>query len=90
MWHASVAIIGFIPPRVLPIHYQPARVLKPAKLVALDLIADVGEGETLRQRGPIALHARRKLSPAELATLDPAWCALPAIDIAGGGPEWRL
>lgn len=35
---------------------------------------------------PFAYHLRRELTDDEIAGLDPAWCALPAID-DGGTPE---
>ena len=52
------------------------------------LLGGVGTGETKRMRSEAVLHARRKLSDLELAQLDPAWCAIPAVDIAGDGIAW--
>lgn len=54
--------------------------------VAAGFLLDVGQ---LPEQGlfyPLAYHLRRCLSDNEMATLDPAWCALPALD-DGGTPE---
>ena len=38
--------------------------------------------KTTNEQAP-TLHLRRSLSTEEIAGLDPAWVALPAIDLAG-------
>jgi hypothetical protein len=45
-----------------------------------ELLSGVGTGEDHWQAGDAAYHLRRRLTDAELAWLDPAWLALPAID----------
>jgi hypothetical protein len=57
------------------------------KLV-IGLIAGVGTGETRREYNGAVVHARRRLADRELALLTPAWCAIPAIGIAGSGKPW--
>jgi hypothetical protein len=54
----------------------------------IHLLAGVGVGETRRDRSEHVLHARRRLAPRELELLTPAWCAIPAVGIAGGGVPW--
>jgi len=49
--------------------------------LAEHLIAGVGTGETYRHTKLVAMHARRALSPRELAELDPEWLAIPAVDM---------
>lgn len=86
MWHASVAILG----SVGPVPWSRARVTArhTAKAIAITLLDGVGEGDTRRDRSDLVLHARRKLNAAELAQLDPAWCAIEPFDIAGDGIPW--
>ena len=47
------------------------------------LLEGVGVGETFEKVGDQAVHVRRSLSDEEIAGLDPAWLARPAIDRAG-------
>jgi hypothetical protein len=54
-----------------------------ARGMAVALLRGVGQGEDYWKDGPHALHLRRRLGDAEIAGLDPAWLALPAIDEAG-------
>ena len=54
----------------------------------ISLLAGVGTGDTRRDRSEVVLHARRRLAEHELALLSPAWCALLAIDVAGGDMSW--
>jgi hypothetical protein len=56
--------------------------------VVIGLLSGVGCGATRRERSDVVLHARRRLSEQEIAALSPAWCALPAVGIAGGGIPW--
>lgn len=61
------------------------------RAVAIDLcrqeLAGVGEVPSLLEQLEVAIHYRRCLTEAEIATLTPEWCALPAIDEAGHGKE---
>ena len=59
-----------------------------AMRTALELIADVGSGEVRRVRSDLVLHARKRLSDAELAAQTCEWHAITAIDSAGGGIPW--
>lgn len=52
------------------------------------LLAGVGTGNTRRDRSEHVLHARRRLSDAEIALLSPEWCAIPAVANAGTGIPW--
>ncbi len=47
------------------------------------LLDGVGSGQMFEKVGDTAVHIRRSLSDEEIAGLDPAWVALPAIDRAG-------
>ena len=54
----------------------------------IGLLSGVGIGDTRRERSDVVLHARRRLSDREITLLTPAWCALPAVGIAGDGVPW--
>jgi len=54
----------------------------------IELLCGVGKGNTRRDRSDVVFHARRRMSDAEIALLDPAWCAIPAVDVAGDGIPW--
>lgn len=54
----------------------------------LELIANVGSGDVRRDRSEYVLHARKRLSDEELAKQTPEWCAIKAVDSAGGGIPW--
>lgn len=93
MWHASVAIRSPITGRPLArVLWSPSEVVVATALLR-ELLDGVGSGVTkvasvdpaLMANG-VALHAKRVLSEAEQARLDPAWCALPPVDSAGDGP----
>lgn len=86
MWHASVAVVA--PGGVLDTGELRPKEARRAKEIALELLAGVGTGEIRRDRAPVCFHARRRLSDRELAQLDPAWCAIPPVDMAGGGEPW--
>lgn len=58
------------------------------KQTVLGLLSGVGTGNTKRDRSEYVLHARRRLSDAEIAAQTPEWCAIKAIDSAGGGIPW--
>ncbi len=99
MWHASVALRSRLTARPIPRALWSPGDVRDAKHLLRALLRDVGQGITkvasvdtgLVPNG-VALHAKRVLSIDEQAGLDPAWCALPAIDQAGDGPmeevEW--
>ena len=84
VWHASLSARTDF--EMLPWSRFRLKARAYARDQLFTLLWGVGEGDTRRERSAYVLHARRKLSARELALLDPAWCAIPPIDIAGG-PE---
>lgn len=58
------------------------------KRIVIGLLDGVGTGNTRRDRSEYVLHARRRLSDAEIAAQTPEWCAIKAVDSAGGGIPW--
>lgn len=79
VWHASLAVLNFSGVVQLRNVWNKDRLRKIAK----DLIADVGTGELFQKETETTIHMRRALSIEEVAGLDPAWLAIPAVDIAG-------
>jgi hypothetical protein len=57
-----------------------------ARRVAMRLLDGVGQDPEQHDQYPFSWQLRRSLTDAEMARLDPAWCALPAVD-EGGTPE---
>jgi len=51
--------------------------------LGVKLLDGVGAGETFMKYGEVAFHVRRSLSDQEIAGLDPAWLAIPPVDMAG-------
>ena len=80
MWHASAALLnpaGKASPVLLWSSAQRAT----ARQVLTLLLEGVGVGP-LRDEGPrTTMHLRRVLSAEEIAGLDPAWLAIPPIDL---------
>lgn len=86
MWHASIAAhdpTGPLEWRRLGIRDREA-----VRMLVMSLLQGVGAGDTRRDRSGYVLHARRRLADAELALLTSAWCAIPAVAIAGDGIPW--
>ena len=56
--------------------------MRDARRRLIEVMDGVGQGKTIfaTTKREIALHARRSLSDAEIASLDPVWCAIPAQD----------
>jgi hypothetical protein len=54
--------------------------VRAARRLAIELLDGVGMGEPVEKVGRVALHVRRSLSPAEVATLSADWLAIPARD----------
>lgn len=81
VWHASISLWPS-PQRPSPLDRWGGRLERKARLRLDALLLGVGAGPVLCNRGGIALHLRRRLSPAELARLSPAWLAIPATDPA--------
>lgn len=80
MWHASIVRRGK--------HREPIparRVLSKKSAYALgqSLLAGVGMEPTYTKIGELAFHVRRSLTEQEIAGLDPAWLAIPPVDMAG-------
>lgn len=81
MWHASIAVIGNKQKRPVP-----ARLVQNKKLpyaLGRQLLEGVGMEPTYEKQGEWAFHIRRSLTAEEIAGLDPAWLAIPAVDMAG-------
>jgi len=55
-------------------------VLRAARRLLMELLGGVGMGESVEKVGRWAIHMRRSLSPAEIATLSADWLAIPARD----------
>ena len=86
MWHASISVHdggGQVPWSRCGLASRAI-----VRDVVIGLLSGAGTGATRRERSAVVLHARRRLSELELAALEPAWCALPAVGIAGGGVPW--
>lgn len=86
VWHASIAIQTLDGPLAFARWGLKARTI--GKRTVIDLLSGVGTGETKRCRSDVVLHARRRLSAGELAAQTPEWCAIQAVDSAGGGIPW--
>ena len=86
MWHASIAVHGDDGP--IPYERWGIKAREVCKREVVALLAGVGVGDLRRDRGYAVIHARRKLNDAELAMLDPDWCAIPAVDVAGDELPW--
>jgi hypothetical protein len=80
VWHASIARIDLGSDRAIPVRRWGAKHHAKAYGRAATLLAGVGEGRDFREDGDYCIHLRRKLTPAEMARIDPAWLAAPAID----------
>lgn len=86
VWHASIALQGEFGPVAWSRCGLKARDI--IRRTVIGLLAGVGTGETKRCRSEYVLHARRRLSEPELAAQTPEWCAIQAVDSAGGGIPW--
>lgn len=86
MWHASIAVVWDY--RLVPWERCGLKTRAVVRDKVIGLFAGVGTGDTRRDRSAVVLHARRRLHDRELAQLDPAWCAIPAVAIAGDGIPW--
>jgi hypothetical protein len=56
---------------------------KLAYAIGRKLLGGVGVEPIYEKQGEIAFHIRCSLSPEEISGLDPAWLAIPAVDMAG-------
>jgi len=86
VWHASIAVQSGAGPAPWSRCGFKTRAI--VREVVLGLLSGVGYGDTRRDRSEVVLHARRRLSDVERAQLTPAWCAIPAVAIAGDGIPW--
>jgi hypothetical protein len=86
VWHASIAVQGEYGPIAWARVGLKSRTI--VRVTVIDLLAGVGQGETKRTRSDYVLHARRRLSDAELAAQTAEWCAIKAVDLAGDGIPW--
>ncbi len=86
VWHASIAVQGDLGPIEFARWGLKTRDI--VKRTVIGLLYGVGTGNTKRCRSEYVLHARRRLSDAEIACQTPEWCAIHAIDSAGEGIPW--
>lgn len=84
MWHVSLSLPQATGPLLTDKWTRQQR--NEAARQARRLLTGVGGPVEETGLYPFAYHLRRMLTDAEIAGLDAAWCALPAID-AGGTPE---
>lgn len=70
MWHASIALLTAAGPKFLSSWNR--RDEDMAQKEIKRLLAGVGHGEPIVERGTLALHVRKKVSTAELAVVGPA------------------
>lgn len=86
VWHASIALQGDDGPIAWSRCGLKTRAIM--KRTVISLLDGVGTGNTKRCRSEYVLHARRRLSDAEIACQTEEWCAIKAVDSAGGGIPW--
>lgn len=86
VWHASIAVQGFQG----PVHFAfwDPKTREVVQRTVLALIENVGTGDVRRDRSEFVLHARKRLSDEEISQQTPEWCAIKAVDRAGGGTPW--
>ena len=77
MWHVSIGCGG------QDVRLWSRQQARAAERIAKDLLKGVGHGETFVGWGGVCLHARRRLSDAEVSRLSAEWLAKPAVDVAG-------
>lgn len=87
MWHASISRRASLGPYTISTNEWTPEVRAQARSRLFELLADVGGGMTVievvePQR--LALHMKRALTEAEVATLDPVWCEIAPRDESGG------
>ena len=85
MWHASVALLDQFQGTPVPLTRMAPVNRKILIAVARWLLEGVGETPSLLEEMDVGIHYRRVLTDVEYNALPPAWCALPAIDLAGHG-----
>jgi hypothetical protein len=81
VWHASIGVFDGAPRRPVAA-WSPKQWARAIRL-GQHLLRGRGTGEVYLKGGRWVVHVRRSLSPEEIAGLDPAWLAIPAVDIAG-------
>lgn len=80
MWHASIALYG-PDGRPVPTAAATRQQRRLGAALALRLLDGVGQQPTREEAKEVAFHARRSLTDAEMARLDPAWLAIEPVDI---------
>lgn len=80
MWHASIALYG-PDGRPVPTADVDRKRRRVGVALALRLIDGVGGGPTREEAKEVAFHARRSLTDAEMARLDPVWLAIEPVDM---------
>lgn len=87
VWHASVSVLDE-ERQPVPTAGLTDKQRRRAQRLAVELLAGVGREPDRRTLHPLAHHLRRRLTPAELASIarsDPAWLSIPAVDAGGTG-----
>jgi hypothetical protein len=83
VWHASISRPE---QRPRPTERWTKQERNEVQRLARTLLDGVGQAPEEAEFYPLAYHVRRCLTDAEIASIDPAWVALPALD-EGGTPE---
>lgn len=80
MWHASAAVLNGSGMPV-PVALWKSSVRAVVREALAELLNGVGEEPSREDSPRTAMHLRRSLTPEEIAGLDPAWLAIPAVDM---------
>ena len=80
MWHASIAILDAFGYSI-DTYRWPSDYRVRAQRIATELLEGVGQEPTRIDDGHIVIHVRRSITDAEIAGMDPAWLAIPAVDM---------
>lgn len=80
MWHVSAAVLNEKGQPITFALVQP-KVRAAVRELLHELLAGVGEEPSRLESPRATMHLRRSLTPAEIAGLDPAWLAIPAVDM---------
>jgi hypothetical protein len=82
VWHASIALLSK-KGSPIPVSEWGREQQRKAASKLRNLLAGVGAGEDHWGSLDVSCHLRRRLSDRELARIDPAWMAIPAVDLSG-------
>jgi hypothetical protein len=82
VWHASIAVCNRASQSRAVVDWSPKQRDRALRL-ARKMLGGIGAGETFVKYGRHVVHVRRSLSPEEIGGMDPAWLAIPPVDMAG-------